>query len=101
MTLKQRIMVRIYALWFARVLKRPLTLELSTLAALAATFLATVSVPSVMENLLSSPSAYFYLRDAFSHTGHFIQFLLLLLAVAALYVSRNLVPGRFSRLRFS
>lgn len=101
LTLKHRVMFRVYFSWASSLIRRPLTIELGILAFLFVTLTLTLSIPSIISNMLDAESAYRYLIVAFSHTEHLAQFLLLLTGLTLLYVARNLAPQKVFKFRFA
>ena len=89
-TMKNRILLGVYAIYCARKLKSSFVPESLLFVMLGVTLFYFVSVPSVLTNMSNSESSYRYFVMAFSHTGLLVQSILVLVAITALFFLRNI-----------
>ena len=101
LTMKNRIMFGVYALYCIRKLQNPLIAESFLFAILGATLLYFVSIPRVLNNMSTAESSFRYFVVAFSHTDHIVQSILILVAITGLFFVRNITLHAILKTRFA
>lgn len=96
--LKNRIMRRIYFVYYAKRLLSPVAIRLYLAAALLGGILSTVSVSNVFKNAFGTTGFYsfsHFFSYAFMNTGLIVQVLLIAAVLYSLFITRDLV--KYSR----
>lgn len=86
---RNRILLGVYIIYFARKLKDPFVTESFIFAVLALVLIYTVSIPSVLSNMMGSKDFYHYFITAFSNADIAVQSALVLAGITAILFVRN------------
>lgn len=89
LSMKNRIMVRVLALYAIRKSKVPFVAEVSLFAIMLILLSGLVSVPSVLSNMTQSVDLPRYFIIAFSNTNSLVQVITLLCVLPLIYSLRN------------
>ena len=89
-SLKNRIMLQIYAIYFMRKLSTPFIGESLAFVFIGVILFYFVSIPSVISNMMSSGDFYSYFMMAFSNTDFVVKSILLLALIPAIFFIRNI-----------
>jgi hypothetical protein len=91
LTLKNRIMLGVYAVYTVRWLRNPLVGEAAVFAILAIALSIFVSIPSVVSNMLDAESSYRYFLAAFYETELLVQLVTISTLVVLSFLTHGLV----------
>lgn len=99
LSMKNRIMLRVFALYTIRRFKVPFVAELSVFTIALILLFGLVSVPSIISNMSESGSFYRYLLAAFSNTTLMVQGLVLVVGSTlafSVFTSLTALSKRFN-----
>ena len=92
LNLKNRILLRVYALFLLRQMKNSIVIESLVFAVLMCALFFIVSVPSVLSNIWTSGNIYRYLISAVSEADLAVQLILVSVVIVTIVRMRNLIP---------
>ena len=100
-SIKSRIMFRVYLAYIWRKARSPFVAESTALGVLAFTLSLFVSLAHIFSNMKGSGNLYQYFIVAFSHTSIGVQAVVVLSAVATIFLVKNLTVHTVFKQRFA
>lgn len=101
LTMKNKILFAVYAIYCMRKFKSPFFAESFVFAILGIVLFYFVSVPSVLTNMSASGSFYTYFIEAFFSTEFLIQLVLVLTGITTLLFVRSITVHAILKTRFA
>ncbi len=90
LNLKNRIMLRVYAIYCARKAASPFVGESLAFAILAALLSIFVSIPNVLANLFNAGDFYNFFIAAFARTDLIVQMILVLVLIPVIFFIKDI-----------